>query len=162
MDREEAQLSDEEQRDGREYDQEPDGNDEDEGHRVEGMVADSLTAGAGMSHVDSLSPSLFLGAVIVVLIGWSWLFHFWSNSPSARRSRSPLWLGFTATAGSALFLIAGIIGFDLSKRSRFFTGTAWTEGVIWRQVVVGLVLVPVAIYLLRRGVRDIKRRLSRI
>ena len=115
-----------------------------------------------MSHVDSLSPYLFLGAVVVVLIAWSWHFHFWSDSPTARRSRSPLWLGFTATATSALFLIAGIIGFNLSKRSRFFTGTAWSEGVIWWQVVVGLVLVPVAIYLLRRGVRDIERRLSRI
>jgi len=111
--------------------------------------------------VDSLSPYLVLGAVVVVLIAWSWQFHFWSNSPTARRSRSPLWLGFTATAASALFLIAGIIGFNLSKRSRFFTGTAWSEGVIWWQVVVGLVLVPVAIYLLRRGVRDIERRLSR-
>ena len=115
-----------------------------------------------MSHVDSLSPYLFLGAVVVVLIAWSWHFHFWSDSPTARQSRSPLWLGFTATATSALFLIAGIIGFNLSTRSRFFTGTAWSEGVIWWQVVVGLVLVPVAIYLLRRGVRDIERRLSRI
>ena len=115
-----------------------------------------------MSDVDALSPSLFLAAVLVVLIAWSWQFHFWSNSPTARRSRSPLWLGFTATAASALFLIAGIIGFDLSKRSRFFTGTAWTEGVIWWQVAVGLVLVPLAIYLVRRGVQDIERRLSRI
>jgi hypothetical protein len=110
-----------------------------------------------MSGVDSLSPSLFLGAIIVVLIAWSWHFHFWSNSPAARRSRSPLWLGFTATAASALFLIAGITGFDLSKRSRFFTGTAWTEDVIWWQVAVGIVLVPVAIYLLRRGVQEIER-----
>lgn len=112
--------------------------------------------------MDSLSPDLLVAAVIVVLIAWSWDFHFWSNRPTARRSRSPLWLGFTATAASAMFLIAGIIGFNLSKRSRFFTGTAWTEGVIWWQVVAGLVLVPVAIYLLRRGVRDIERRLSRI
>jgi uncharacterized membrane protein len=91
-----------------------------------------------------------------------WHFQFWSNSPTARRSRSPLWLGFTATAASALFLIAGIIGLNLSKRRRFFDGTAWADGVIWWQVVVGLVLVPVAVYLLRRGARDIDRRLGRI
>jgi len=72
-------------------------------------------------------------------------------------------VGFTATAASALFLIAGlIIGLNLSKRSRFFIGTAWTDGVIWWQVVVGLVLVPVAVYLLRRGARDVDRRLGRI
>jgi hypothetical protein len=112
--------------------------------------------------METLLPYLFVGAVIVVLIAWSWHFHFWSNSPTARRSRSPLWLGFTATAASALFLIAGIIGFNLSKRSRFFSGTAWTDGVIWWEVVVGLLLVPAAIYLLRRGARDIDRRLSRI
>jgi hypothetical protein len=112
--------------------------------------------------METFLPYLFIGAVIVVLIAWSWHFHSWSNSPAARRARSPLWLGFTATAASALFLIAGIIGLNLSKRSRFFAGTAWTDGVIWWQVVVGLVLVPVAIYLLRRGARDIDRRLGRI
>src|SRR5262245_60181238 len=107
------------------------------------------------------SPYLFVGMVLVVLIGWSWHFHAWSNSPTARRSRSPLWLGFTATAASALFLIAGIIGFNLSTRARFFAGTAWSGDVIWWEVVVGLVLVPPAIYLLRRGARDIDRRLGR-
>jgi hypothetical protein len=112
--------------------------------------------------MESLLAYLFVGAVIVILIAWSWHFHFWSNSPTARRSRSPLWLGFTTTATSALFLIAGIIGLNLSKRSRFFADTAWTDGVIWWQVVVGLVLVPLAIYLLRRGSRDIDRRLGRI
>jgi hypothetical protein len=112
--------------------------------------------------METLLAYLFVGAVILVLIAWSWHFHFWSTSPAARRSRSPLWLGFTASAASALFLVAGIIGFNLSKRSRFFAGTAWTDGVIWWQVVIGLVLVPVAIYLLRRGARDIDRKLGRI
>jgi hypothetical protein len=112
--------------------------------------------------VDTFPPYLFIGAVIVVVIAWSWHFHFWSNNPTARRSRSPLWLGFTATAASAVFLTAGIIGYNLSRRSRFFAGTAWTDGVIWWQVVVGVALVPVAIYLLRRGVRDIDRRLNHI
>ncbi len=112
--------------------------------------------------METLSPYLFVGAVILVLIAWSWHFHFWSNSPIARRSRSPLWLGFTATAASAMFLIAGVIGFNLSTRSRFLAGTAWTDSVIWWQVVIGLVLVPVAIYLLRRGARDVARTLGRI
>jgi hypothetical protein len=81
--------------------------------------------------MEALLPHLFVGAVIAVVIMWSWGFHFWSNSPTARRSRSPLWLGFTATASSALFLVAGLIGFDLSKRSTFFAGAAWVDGVIW-------------------------------
>lgn len=111
--------------------------------------------------MDTLLAYLLVGAVIVVLIAWSWYFHFWSNSPTARRSRSPLWLGFTATAASALLLIAGIIGFDLDRHGRFVAGTAWTGGVIWWEVVVGLALWPVAIYLLRRGARDIDRKLNR-
>jgi len=110
--------------------------------------------------METLLSYLFIGTVIVVLIAWSWHFHFGSNSPTARQSRSPLWLGFTATAASALFLVAGIIGLNLSKRDRFFAGSAWTDGVVWWEVVVGLALVPVALYLLRRGARDIDRRLG--
>jgi hypothetical protein len=106
--------------------------------------------------METLLAYLFVGGVIAVLIAWWWHFHFSSNSPAARRSRSPLWLGFTATATSALFLVAGIIGYNLSKRGRFFAGTAWTDDVIWWQVAVGLALVPVAISLLRRGVQDIQ------
>ena len=112
--------------------------------------------------MDPLLASLFVGAVIVVLIAWWWRFHFWSNTPGARRSQSPLWLGFSTTAASALFLVAGIIGFELDKHRRFVTGTAWTNGVIWWEVVVGLVLAPLAIYFLRRGVSDIERSLRRL
>src|SRR4029453_10903577 len=112
--------------------------------------------------MDTLLASLFVGAVIVVLIAWRWRFHFWSNSPAARRSQSPLWLGFSPTAASGLFLVAGIIGFQLDKHRRFVSGTAWTNGVIWWEVGVGLVLVPLAIYFLRRGVSDIERSLRRI
>jgi hypothetical protein len=59
-----------------------------------------------------------------------------------------------------VFVIAGLAGYNLSKRSRYLTGSAWTDGVIWWEVVVGLILVPVAIYFLRRGADDINRRLS--
>jgi hypothetical protein len=114
-----------------------------------------------MHNMDAVLPSLFVVAVVVVLIAWSWQFHFWSNSPTARRSRSPLWLGFTATAASGLFLIAGIIGYNLIVSRRLSAGTAWADDVIWWQVAVGAALVPVAIYLLQRGVRDVSRSLGR-
>jgi uncharacterized membrane protein len=112
--------------------------------------------------VETLSPYLFVGGVIAVLIAWSWHFHFWSNSPTARRSRSPLWLGFTATATSALFLIAGVMGHNLNKRGQLFSSTARTDDVIWWEVAIGIVLVPVAIYLLWRGVRAVNRELGRV
>jgi hypothetical protein len=69
-------------------------------------------------------------------------------------------MGLTATAASALFLIAGLIGFNLDKHSSFVAGTAWTGSVIWWEVAVGVILMPLAIYLLRRGIRDIRRQLS--
>ena len=102
--------------------------------------------------MEALLSYLVVVAVIAIVIAWSWQFHFWS-----RRSRSPLWLGFSAAGTSALFLIAGLIGWNLSKHSRFVAGSGWTERVIWWEVAVGLVLVPVAVHLLRRGVRDIER-----
>jgi hypothetical protein len=73
-----------------------------------------------------------------------------------------LWLGFTATAASALYLTAGIIGFNLDKRSRFVTGTTWTHSVIWWEVMVGLVLLSLGIYFLRRGARGIDRKIRHI
>jgi len=112
--------------------------------------------------VEALLSYLVVAAVIATVIAWSYQFHFWSNSPTARRGRSPLWLGFSATGTSALFLIAGLIGANLNKRDAFSNRSAWTDGVIWWEVAVGLVLIPVAVYLLRRGVRDIDRKLGRV
>jgi hypothetical protein len=100
--------------------------------------------------LESLLPYLVVAAIIAAVIAYSWQFHFWSP-----RSRSPLWLGFSATGMSALFLIAGLVGWDLSKHSRFVTGITRTGDVIWWQIAVGLAILPVAIYLLRRGVRDV-------
>lgn len=72
---------------------------------------------------------------------------------------SPPWLAFMTTALSVVFLIAGSIGYFLDKRERFFAGSAWSETVIWWQVGVGIVLVPIAAYFWRRGAADIEQRL---
>jgi hypothetical protein len=37
----------------------------------------------------------------------------------------------------------------------FASGTAWSDGVIWWEVATGLVLAPIAILLVRRGIRDL-------
>ncbi|MGH9408133.1 MAG: hypothetical protein ACRD1V_01610 [Vicinamibacterales bacterium] len=97
--------------------------------------------------------------VIAIVIAWSCGFDAWSMSGTLRRSRSPLWTGFSLTAASALFLVTGLIGYNLSQHDRFVTGT-WADGVILWQVVVGLVMLPVAIHFLRRGVRDINQKPS--
>jgi hypothetical protein len=100
--------------------------------------------------VDALLPYLVVAAIIAAVIAWSWQFHFWSP-----RSRNPLWYGFSATGTSALFLIAGLIGWDLRTHKQLVTGITRTGDVIWWEVWVGLALVPLAIYLLWRGVRNL-------
>ena len=112
--------------------------------------------------MERASAYLFLGAVAAAVAAWSYYFHAWSNSPTARRSRSPLSLGLTATAASALFLVAGLVGLDLSNSHGFFAGARRIDGVIWWQVVFGVVLAPVALFLLRRGVRDLSQTVRRV
>ena len=69
------------------------------------------------------------------------------------RRRRPLFNALSLTAAAVLFLTTGIMGYTLSRHDRFVAGTPWSESVIWWQVGVGVVLVPLAAYLWRRGLR---------
>jgi hypothetical protein len=57
---------------------------------------------------------------------------------------------FSALFFGTVFLIAGLIGFDLSKRNSFFAETRWADGAIPSQVAIGLGLVALGIYWSRR------------
>jgi hypothetical protein len=92
---------------------------------------------------------LALLVMIAFVAGWTWLVF----RTSGRRMWTPLWMAFSTTALAALFIGAGAIGYTLSKRARFQAGTAWTREVIWLQVCVGLALVPLAVFLWRKGLR---------
>ena len=83
-----------------------------------------------------------------------WWFAFYKAS-SGRIIWSPLWMAFSATAGAIIFLIAGLAGYTLNRHDRFLAGTAWADGVIWWQVLVGLALVPLAAFLWRLGLRSL-------
>jgi hypothetical protein len=108
--------------------------------------------------MDYLYPALF----IAVVVAWFWRTNYWfGSSPAARNMRRPLPMAFSATAASALFLIAGVSGWRLNRHERFVAGTGWSDFVIWWQVGVGLALLVLAVYLFRRGVRDIDRRLGK-
>ena len=85
--------------------------------------------------------------VAMVAVWWLGLFPFHSR-------RNSLWLAFTATAASALYVGAGIIGYDLDRHSRFVAHASWSPTVIWPEVGIGLVLIPVAAYFWRKGLRD--------
>ena len=107
-----------------------------------------------MNPMDQLVAVL---VIVALLVTWE-LFLYKS---SGGRNRSPLWLAFSTTAAAALFLVAGAIGYTLSKHARFFDGTSWSDGVIWWQVGVGLALLPLAAYFWRRGLRSITRNRPR-
>jgi hypothetical protein len=89
--------------------------------------------------------------LVAFLAAWTWFLY----KSSRGRMWSPLWMAFSATAAAALFIGAGAIGYTLSKRDRFVAGTAWSDSVIWWQIGVGLALLPLAVYLSRKGARSL-------
>jgi hypothetical protein len=94
-----------------------------------------------------------LGVVTVIAAG-TWFQYRLSRG----RMWTPLWLAFSATATSILFIVAGTLGVTLSKRSRFLSGDAASSGVIWWEVGVGLALSVVSLILWRQGIQSIRRR----
>ena len=105
--------------------------------------------------LDQILPVL---AVVALLAGSSWLLYVRSGG----RWWSPLWLAFSATATSTMFVGAGIIGYMLSKRQRFLAGTGWSDTVIWWQIWVGLAAAVVALVFWRVGLRGIRADQARL
>ena len=71
---------------------------------------------------------------------------------------NPLRAAFTFTAAAALCILSGLCGYTLSRHARFVAGTAWSDSIIWREVAVGIALIPLAVYFWRRAIRDDRRR----
>jgi hypothetical protein len=79
---------------------------------------------------------------------------------SGERRWSPIWGAFTSTTVATVYLVAGLTGYQLNKRTRFLATDAWTGSIIWWQVWAGLALLPVAYYFWRRGATEIDRRIA--
>ena len=75
---------------------------------------------------------------------------------SGGRMWNPFSMAITATATAVLFVVSGSIGYTLSRHDRFIAQTAWTDGVIWSQVWVGLIAAALAVVLWRRALRSIR------
>jgi membrane protein implicated in regulation of membrane protease activity len=75
----------------------------------------------------------------------------WLSKPMRR----PVPLACSATALAALFLGAGVSGRTLSRHEAFVAGTAWTGGVVWWQVGVGVALRGMSVWLWRRAIRSL-------
>lgn len=100
-------------------------------------------------YVDQVIPVLI---VVAFLGGWWWFLY----KRSGGRLWSPLWIAVSATAAAALFIVAGALGYTLNRHERFADGTAWSDTVIWWEVGVGLLLVPLAAYFWRKGFHTLR------
>jgi hypothetical protein len=92
--------------------------------------------------------ALLTFAMIAAVVG-AWWFGWLPQHYTAR----PLWWAFSATAASALFLVSGLIGYDLSRHSRFIHHTAWPPTMILWEVAVGLALGALAVYCWRSALQ---------
>lgn len=97
-----------------------------------------------------MEPLVVFGSLAALLALWTWFLHVRSDG----RMWSPLWMAFTCTAFGALLLIAGSIGFTLSRHERFVSGTRWADDVIWWQVWSGVGVAVLAVYFWRRALRE--------
>jgi len=94
-------------------------------------------------------PFLFVVAPLTAL---AWFLH----RRSRHRGEHPLWPAFSATAGAAIHLFAGAVGYNLNALDANAAGTPWSDTVIWWEVAVGLALLPVAAYCWHKGLRTLE------
>jgi hypothetical protein len=74
--------------------------------------------------------------------------HWWPLSSLSPRHQYHRF--FSATAVGLLFLVAGLIGWDLKYSRGWFQGTTWVAGPIWWQVALGTALLLLAGFWARR------------
>jgi len=105
-----------------------------------------------VSEASEVDRIIAVAAVVAFLAAWNLFLH----KRSGGRVWSPLWMAFGTTATAILFIVSGSIGYTLSKHDRFVAHSAWTGGVIWWQITVGLGAAAVAVFLWRMGLRSIR------
>ncbi len=90
---------------------------------------------------------LALIAMIVAAIVVSTRYHRrgWPGRPGWQYQRV-----FSVGFLGLLFLISGIIGWDLSHSHGWFRGTTWVDGPVWWQIGPGAGLLLLAIFWARR------------
>ena len=92
-------------------------------------------------------------AVLALLVPWWWFLYKYQSSGGRRWNPFPV--AITTTVAAGLFLVAGTVGYTLSRHDRMLDGTAWADGVIWWEVGVGLALLLLAASLWRSGLRSV-------
>lgn len=91
-------------------------------------------------------------AVVAVISAGTWFQYRLSRG----RMWTPLWMAFSATATSMLFIVAGTLGVNLSRHTRFRAGTPASPDVIWWEIGIGVALAALSLLFWRRGLRDLR------
>jgi hypothetical protein len=73
--------------------------------------------------------------------------RFWFRPADPRRDDQRV---FSAAAGGMLFLVSGVVGWDLRHSHGWFEGTRWVGGPIWWEVGVGTAFLLLAGFWARR------------
>ena len=67
----------------------------------------------------------------------------------------PLHAAFSATAAAILFLVSGTLGYTIKKSNWSFITASWSGGVVWWEIVYGVVALVFAAYFWRKGLRTL-------
>lgn len=87
------------------------------------------------------TPILIIAGLVVLSVGWQ-LFVY---RRSGRPWWNPLWMAFTITAVALLYLIAGLIGYDVPRHNPFIDRPAvWVGQVVWPQVLFSSIMLLIS------------------
>lgn len=100
-----------------------------------------------------MGPVIAILAIVAFVGAWEFLFY----KQSGGRTLSWLWSAFGTTAASAMYLVAGAIGYTLNRHDRFITHTAWAGHVIWSEIGLGVALALVATFCWHKGLQRLRR-----
>ena len=95
---------------------------------------------------------ILIGMVLAVLIVTTRLHsRAWPGRPGWHYQRV-----FSVGFGGLLFLVAGLIGWDLKYSHGWIQGTKWVDAPIWGQVALGTGLLLLAGFWARRVPRTVR------
>jgi hypothetical protein len=94
---------------------------------------------------------VILAAITVLSTGW----HSFLYKLSGRGRWNPLRMAFSLTAGAAIYVAAGVIGYTLDRHDRFVAHTAWAGHVLWPEIAIGAAFGLGALVFWRKGLETL-------
>jgi len=95
--------------------------------------------------VDDQALVLICMIVAVLVLATRLHSRAWPGRPGWQYQRV-----FSVGFGGLLFLVSGLIGWDLQYSHGWFQGTKWVDAPIWWEIGVGTALLLLAVFWARR------------